>query len=68
MSPLLACASDLAKQLNGLRFVARLARVGVWDDRFDFNSDDIPIRSDQPRAFDSFSGQLHEFNRQRSVP
>jgi hypothetical protein len=50
---------DLPKELNGFRFVARLARVIDRDDHLDLHRNHILLRLNQPCPLDSLSGNTH---------
>jgi hypothetical protein len=46
---------DLPQQFNNMRLVARLAGVGIGNNRFDFNRDDELFGSYKPGSGNSFA-------------
>lgn len=59
---------NLSQQFDDVRLEAWLTRIGVWDNRFDFDRHNESIRSDQSRSCNSFAWQAHGITHQSNVP
>jgi hypothetical protein len=50
---------NFSKEVDGLRFVARLARIIGWNNHLDFNGHDIFFSLNKPLSLQSFPGNSH---------